>query len=305
MKILYPKPIGVFHSGADGADEYPRWSAQSCAAGAKVIREVAADNAAIDVTALDYIFEAAVDTSDDPASGSLDWINRGVSPAHRIFDGSASTSSAFAKNRGFTISAGKIDGVFLSRFSGAALFAAFTPNGEIFYSQIVSAGAKYKSATSWTSYFFRDIISFSPSRDIFIPLPPQLSTTYITMTAYAGGFSLGKIVVGATRELGITKIAPSIGIMDFSIKNTDDNGATYLKSRSFAKRGAFDLLIETPRFDEIAQLLAEFRARPIVWLADDLTRFSSLAIYGYFRDFSMLLSGEDYSDCNLEIEGLT
>jgi hypothetical protein len=307
MKILYPKPFSVIASEAAETETIPEWEEGSYSAGAKVVRSINANNSAIDVSAIDYIFEAAVDTGDDPLSGSLDWLNRGASEPYKAFDEFVSSQSAYASGSVLEIAALKIDGIFLARFNGSALLEVFDLAGDtpFFSREITAASHIYEPAVSWTTYFFRDLVATGSAKDTLIETPARVAGVRVRLTAQTGGFSLGKIIVGVFIDIGETRIAPSIGILDFSVKATDESGNAYLKERSYAKRGSFDLLIKTAKFDQAASLLATLRARPIVYIADDLTRFSSLAIYGFYRDFSMLLSGEIYCDCSLEIEGLT
>ncbi|MDR3162372.1 MAG: hypothetical protein LBT81_00725 [Helicobacteraceae bacterium] len=307
MRILYPKPLSVIASEAAETETIPEWAAGEYAQSDKVIRSVAVENAAIDVSAIDYVFEAGVGTSADPASGSLDWINRGASEAYKVFDESITTRSPYASGSILEIRALKLDGVFLSRFNGSALLEAFDASGDMpFFSRLVTASSNlYEPAASWTTYFFRDLISTGAAQDILVEIPARVSGVRIRLTAQTGGFSLGKIIAGVSMEIGKTMIPPTVGINDYSIKAVDENGNIYIKEKAFSKVISFEVWIATARFDQIASLLALLRAKPTVYIGDDLARFSSLSVYGTYRNFSMLLSGEDISDCTLEIEGIT
>ena len=55
--------------------------------------------------------------------------------------------------------------------------------------------------------------------------------------------------------------------------------------------------------DEIVNLLAEYRATPIVYIGSDA--YASTIVYGFYKDFTVVIAYYLKSICNLEIEGLT
>ena len=106
-------------------------------------------------------------------------------------------------------------------------------------------------------------------------------------------------------EIGITRAAPSIGIIDYSLKETDDFGITTVVPRASAKRYEVNVVCATNRVDAIAAKLTEVRAMPVVWLADKRNRHASLLIYGFYKDWEVTIKYPNLSECRLTIEGLT
>ncbi|MDR3162869.1 MAG: hypothetical protein LBT81_03300 [Helicobacteraceae bacterium] len=306
MMLLYPKPLTVIASEAIGSGTVPEWQEGSYSAGDKVIRSVAASKAAIDVASIDYIFEAGVNTSDDPADGSLSWLNKGASEAYKVFDDSVSTLSSYASGSILEIRALKVGGVFLARFNGTATLEVFDSAGDTpFFSKEVRASSNiYEPAVSWTTYFFRELVSTGSAQDLLFEVPSRVAGVRIRLTALTGGFSIGKIIAGIMVDIGETRVPPSVSIIDYSIKAADESGNIYIKERAYSKRVSFEVFVKTARFDQVADIMSQIRSRPTVFIGDDLARFNSLSVYGVYRDFSLQLSREEISDLSFEVEGL-
>jgi hypothetical protein len=118
----------------------------------------------------------------------------------------------------------------------------------------------------------------------------------------AGPVAVGTLLVGKAVDLGLTEAGPSIGITDFSRKETDQFGVTTIVERSWAKKMTVRSMIETGAVDGIQRTVAALRAQPALWIGEE--GFDSLTVYGFFKDFSVGLALEQISYCSLSIEGL-
>ncbi|MDZ7893632.1 MAG: hypothetical protein U5M50_00975 [Sphingobium sp.] len=107
---------------------------------------------------------------------------------------------------------------------------------------------------------------------------------------------------GAVIEIGTVEAAPTIGIVDYSRRETDDFGVTTIVPRGFARQMSVRVKIATDQVDYVQRQLAALRATPATWIADD--RFASLTIEGFYKDFSIDLAIPPVSYCTLTIEGL-
>jgi hypothetical protein len=111
--------------------------------------------------------------------------------------------------------------------------------------------------------------------------------------------------INAIREIA-RKIEALESITDYSRKETDTFGTTSLLQRSYAKRSQQRIVMDTDDLRRVQALLSGLRATPAAWIGDDDTaRFAPLAIFGWFRSFSIDIPGPVTSYCTLEIEGLT
>lgn len=107
---------------------------------------------------------------------------------------------------------------------------------------------------------------------------------------------------GAVIELGVTEAAPTINLIDYSRRETDDFGVTTVVPRAFARQMSVRIMLPTADVDAMQRQLAALRATPAQWIADD--RFESLSFRGFYKDFAIDLAIPPVSYCTLTIEGL-
>ena len=102
--------------------------------------------------------------------------------------------------------------------------------------------------------------------------------------------------------LGVTEATPTIGIVDYSRRVTDDFGVTTVVERGFARRMSVRFAVPFGEVDGLQRRLADLRATSATWIADE--RFASLAFDGFYKDFSIDLAVPPLSFCTLTVEGL-
>jgi len=118
----------------------------------------------------------------------------------------------------------------------------------------------------------------------------------------AGSVTVGTILIGQLRALGLTEASPSASITDYSRKETDDFGAVTVVERAWAKRMTTRALIRTDALDLVANRLAAVRARPVLWVGQE--GLESLTVYGFAKEWSIEV-GATTSKLSLSIEGLS
>lgn len=112
-----------------------------------------------------------------------------------------------------------------------------------------------------------------------------------------------KVITGGNLlDLGVTETAPTIGIIDYSRRVTDDFGVTTVVERGFARRMSVRFAVPFDDVDVLQRRLADLRATPARWVADD--RFASLSFEGFYKDFEVDLAVPPVSYCTLTVEGL-
>lgn len=163
------------------------------------------------------------------------------------------------------------------------------------YSMISNSGI-----TSWYAYFFTPI---SRDADLAVIGLPPYANAVITVTFTGSGLvKCGALVIGVARTIGISQYGASFGIMDYSTKTTDSAGNVSILAGSFSDTADVDVIIETTRFAEVKKILTDARSVPSVWVVEENT--NGLIIYGYFREFSILMTNPTVSLTTLSIEGL-
>src|SRR3546814_20245664 len=85
--------------------------------------------------------------------------------------------------------------------------------------------------------------------------------------------------------MGLTEDTPSVGITDFSRKETDEFGLTVPVERAWAKRMTVRSLVDSGAVEDVLSRIAALRATPSLWIGDE--GFDSLTIYGFFLAFSI------------------
>lgn len=124
----------------------------------------------------------------------------------------------------------------------------------------------------------------------------------VTVTpAVDGSCSVGTLLFGTIEPFGVTETSPTVAITDYSLKTADDFGNTTPVERAWSKRMALRSLLASTAVDNVMRRVATLRAIPTLWIADDA--FTSLAVYGFFKDFTVTL-GANASFVSVTIEGL-
>jgi len=153
----------------------------------------------------------------------------------------------------------------------------------------------------WYEYFYEPIIKNDTL--VLTDLPSYGNATIDVLIDQTGGDAeCGLCVVGNFRHLGTALWGASTGIIDYSKKETNIFGAVTLLKRAFSKRASFDIVVDNVLISEIARLLAEYRATPVVWVGS--ADYDSTVIYGFYRDFDTVIANPAHSECSIEIEGI-
>lgn len=178
--------------------------------------------------------------------------------------------------------------------------AAVTSSTETVFEQTYNL-QEDAAITSWYAYFTEDIVY---KTDLVLPdLPLYTSPVVRVVITGDGSVSCGSMVLGQTRELGLTLYGARAGINDYSKKETDDFGNYTIVERAFAKRTVLKLVTENVNIDSLYTLLAAYRVTPAVWIGTD--DYACTWVFGFYRSFDVEIAMMEKSYITLEIEGLT
>jgi hypothetical protein len=231
------------------------------------------------------------------------WLEISATNRWKAFDGKIGSQTEQAESITFEITPGKvIDSIAFLNLDAVTLQIVSTDpvDGEI-YNETIDLFTIALGIYDWYSYFFSlqvlivDIVK--------LDLPLYLNTVItITITSTGGTASVGDIIFGTQTNIGGTQYSPSVGIHDYSIKEQDDFGIWSITKRAFSKKMSCDITIETALIANVQNLLALYRATALVWIGS--TDYGSLIVYGFYKDFEILIEYPAYAICNLEVEGL-
>lgn len=153
----------------------------------------------------------------------------------------------------------------------------------------------------WWAYFFEPI--FAKQDAVFTNLPSYRNATITaTLDAGAGVAACGAMVIGRQATLGLANFGSGVSIQDYSRKETDAFGNIQIEERAFAKRADYDVTIDSNRVATVQQLLAAIRATPTVYIGED--NRPETVVYGFFRQFDIVIATPTISDCSIQVEGL-
>lgn len=236
------------------------------------------------------------------------WVDIGATNRWKCFDNSVGTLTENADSITYTIVPGTVfDSIAFLGLVGQSVQIKLTDATDgVVYDETVNLLDMIPTGTAadmdWYAYFFSDIRQTAevarPGISLYLNTTVEITITYTGGTAKAGG-----IILGTQMTLGETLYSPQVGIRDYSIKGTDDYGNPQIVERAYANKGTFDLIIPKASIAYIRNVLASYRATLLLWIgADD---HEETIIYGFFKEFNMVIAYPDFAECSIEVEGIS
>ncbi|QKJ67487.1 hypothetical protein HQN60_12650 [Deefgea piscis] len=298
LKIVQPINLSdaALSSSSVPENDYPVWAAATAyIVGQRVIR-----------TQTHRIYErvAAGTTAALPEVDKLNWIDVGPTNRWAMFDQVNSTKTVKAGSIVVEITPAKVVNTvaLLNVEAETVLIELIDLVDGLVYSrqiQMLDNGI----VTSWWQWCFAPIKR--KSMVILTDLPAYgTAKIRLTITNSAGNVTLGTAIVGAQVEFGEgIEMGAKAGIQDFSRKERDQWGNFVLTERNFAKRGVWQMKVLNTQIDGLMDYLSTLRAKPCLWIGAE--QYNATVIYGFFKEFDIVIAYANLSECNLEIEGLT
>jgi hypothetical protein len=238
---------------------------------------------------------------DNSTGGTPDWLDIGATNRWKMFDGKTSTYTESADaDIVVTLNTTSVtDSLVLFGLSGSTVNVTVTDDVDgVVYNKTINL-VSASGINDWYMYYFEPIEYVSDVA--FLDLPPY-STADITITITGTAPKCALCVLGSQFEIGDTVWGTGVGIVDYSRKDVDAFGNFTIVQRRFSKTAGYDITISTPRVAFVQRTLASYRSTPLVWIGN--VDFPETIIYGYYRDFDIVLSNVSVSDCSLTVEGL-
>lgn len=276
--------------------DYAAWSSGSTyALGDRVI-----------LTSTHKVYESlqGSNTNKDPVTQPLWWVE--VSPTNRwrAFDLSNSTATAQASSISYRITPGRAISAFAAlNLTGATSLRLrlVDPTYGTVYDKTTDLTA-LPAIPLWWGWFFSQ--RTPPSLSVAVDLPAYPAADLLIDLTGGASLSVGVFLFGQMREFGLgIEAGARVGITDYSRKETNAFGDTVLVQRAFSKRANFGMTLPKDEVDVTVATLAGLRAVPCLWIGS--AQYESTVIYGYYKAFDIAISYPTFSDCTLEIEGLT
>lgn len=300
-QIRVVKPLAVTDAILAATDvteaDYAAWSSGTTyALGARCIS-----------TTTHQVYESlqASNTNHDPtsAANSAWWV--AVSPTNRwkLFDTSNSTQTTKATSLYYELEpATACTAAAALNISDATSvrFRVTDPIEGVVYDKTTALTAD-PTAADWYTYFFEPIEY--RSNHVALDLPTYPAATIRMDLAGGPGLAVGVLLVGQPKTIGAPRSGLRAGIVDYSRKETNEFGDTILTQRAYAKRASVTAIIERNVRDMVFDLLTSLRATPALWvIAEDI---DPSIVFGWYKDFELLVEYADFAELQIQIEGLT
>lgn len=243
-----------------------------------------------------------------PTSSPTWWLSLGADNRHAMFDNIVGTSTAATTSLEVVFKPSSvIDTVALINVVADIVTIEVTNGlgGPVVYTE--TAGLSGATIVSWYDYFFIDPL-LKRTQIIFSNIPPYLNAyVKLTFTASPGSaIFVALCSFGSLYQVGQTEYGVTAGIVDYSIKQTNEFGDVTFLERPYSKRMSANVFVPNSEINRVQNLLYSVRAKPSIWIAsDDPTYEEPLVIFGFYKEFSTTISYPSYAMLNLDIEGLT
>lgn len=294
---------GLIYSNVAETD-HPAWvSGTTYTLGQRVIRTTATTH-----SIYERVVAGAGTTA--PESDAVNWLRVGPTNRWAAYDDSPSTLTTNTEIITYILKPGRINSVALLELEGTEVAIGITLDGEkqfYGYTDLLTN----ENVGNWYQYFYEPFyyqtsLALTDLVNAAILDLPQYSNAVLTITIRksAGTPKVGVIACGVSYELGKTQNGLNVGINDYSRKDVDTFGNTVLVRRKYSKRVRATFFLYSSKVDVVSNLLSQYRATPVVWIAAD-AQYSALVVYGFYRDWDIGIPNNIGSTCNIEIEGLT
>ncbi len=237
--------------------------------------------------------------STNPATSDK-WLDLGATNKFAAFDEKFGSQTISTSSLVMVLTPGKpIDSLAIINCTGSDILIESTCPGMTSYSKSFKLNSSV-GVFSWSTYFLAPIIA---EKDVVITDLKPFKNQVITITITGPGeVGIGNIAMGAVIDLGQLEYSAKIGITDYSKKSVDaDFGTVELVKRNYAKRFSGTIIVPNDFVDQLAGILASVRSTPVIWIG---AHYSSLVVWGWYKDFEVDLKTFTTSYCSITIEGL-
>ncbi|WP_019702250.1 carbohydrate-binding protein [Paracidovorax oryzae] len=296
VRPLVVTPAMLVGSNVPESD-HPPWSAGTTyAKGARVVQAT-----------VHKVYQSTQDgnVGKDPATDpSGAWVEVGATNRWKAFDRSVSSQTTQASSIQYRLRPGQaVTSMAALHITGAIRLRVrmVDPAYGTVYDRTEDL-SWVPAAPDWWEWYFGE--HRAPSQSVLMDLPSFPGADVLIDLDGTSALAVGVLLLGQVRTFALgVKAGARVGIQDYSRKERTDFGDVVVVERAFARRASFSLLLDAAEVDAFNDFLAEVRATPCLWIGS--SRYESTTVYGFYKSFDIVISYYDYSDSELELEGLT
>lgn len=246
----------------------------------------------------------AGNVGNDPETSPAKWQEVGATNRWKPFDRSVSSQVKQANGISYRLKPGQaITSLGVLNITGGTSLRLriIDPVYGTVYDKTISL-ARVPLSASWWAWFFGE--RRAPTQVLLTDLPSFPGADVLIDIAGTADLAVGVILMGQARRFSMgVRVGARVGIQDYSRKERNDFGDVVVVERAFAKRASFTMLLRAAEVDAFHEFLGSVRATPCLWIGS--SRYESTTVYGFYKSFDIVISYFDYSDSELELEGLT
>lgn len=297
MKLIKPTAItdAILTSSTVPETDYAAWnSGTSYVVGNKVV-----------VVATHKVYEALTNNTNKypptyTTGTTPDWLDLGATNRWKMFDQSYNNQTSNTGSIIVVLTPGVINSLGLMNVDASSITIVMTSGATTVYNKTLDL--IIGNVNDWYEYFYNPI---EKRYDFILTDLPVFGDCVLTITISNGtnAAKCGLCIPGFFVKIGDSLWGATMGILDYSRKEVDTFGNYTIVERNFASTLSDTIWLENGRTGYIKRLLAEYRTTPALWVASE--QFEGTFVYGFYRDFSIVLTDPSGSQCSLEIEGLT
>lgn len=264
-------------------------------------------------TGVHKIFESVAggNLNNNPSTTIGYWIEISATNRWKMFDQAVGSATYSTSNIVVKFSLSDID------YVNSVAILDITGGTEIVIEVLSAADAVLWTATHSLTYWAEDVVPDwywyfygvgTPKTSLVVTDIPNFynSRLQVTVKTAAASLYVGTIVFGNAVSIGDSQWGTSLGIVDYSKKETDVYGVTTVIQRVYARTMTCDCQINNSEIDVVYRRLAALRATPIVWIGGDGDQeFDYMTVYGFYKNFTINIPGPLKSHISIEIESLT
>jgi hypothetical protein len=294
MKVIRPVAIDTTNliSSSVPETDYAAYAAgTNYAVGARVVYQHAV-----------YESVQTPNTGHTPGTDALYWAT--IAPTNRwlMFDQEVSTQTTADGQIAVTIAPGLVDSLALIDVTGFTVNVVVRDglDGPELYNRDYPLDGS--EVFDWFQYFYQPFIEI---HQLVLTDLPLYGSAHITATIIGTGtVKVGSMITGTAFDLGDLQYGATAGIISYSRKDTSAAGVTTFVKRKNSKRMSGQLMFENWSLNNIFRVLESLDATPCVWVGTNSAGYEPFIIFGFYRDFSIVVPYPTVSLCDLEIEGM-
>jgi len=236
-----------------------------------------------------------------PVPATIDWLDLGATNRFAMFDEVNGTQTVNADTVDVTLTPGQVvNSVVALNMDAVSIQVIMTaPGPGVVYDETIDLQSG--PVENWYGFYFDPLIRDTAA--VFLDLPAYPDADIQVIVDNTGSDAkIGTLIMGAQVSLGVALHGTSSGILDYSRVVTDDFGNTSIQERPFSKRADYAVRLPTSNSGFVQATLAGLRATAAVYIGDE--NLSVTFVYGFAKNFEIILSDAVWSDMSIEVRGL-